>query len=498
MAFLNLKFLRKRTPVEELNRLLLMLPLLFYVYLVFLALKIILDNRYPTETIGWLLALILIPPVGVFIYFLGGQNWRKGKIVRFRPEEIFVEEAGGIIDQQKTFLENLPADFDNDVLKAILLNINSSGAFITSRNNCEFIFEGREFMDRLMEDLKKARRFIHMEFFIWRSDALGQAIGNILLEKAAQGVEVRIIFDGVGCFGAMSRTYKKKLKKGGVNFRYFLDPMFLFTGRFLNYRNHRKIVVIDRETAYTGGFNIGREYIDGGRRFAYWRDSGIRITGESVQFWQGIFLSDWENSGPSEGNYQKYLTPPGPPAGDFLPMQVVCSGPDSRFKSLELFLFNMITNANREVLIQSPYFIPSESLCLAMQTAAMGGVKVRIMMTGHPDKRMPFYAAQTYFEELLAAGAELYLYQRGFLHAKMYIADRTMASLGTCNLDIRSFSLHYEVNSVFYDEKTIDLLRRTFEADLAFCRKITPGDLRRRHLFVRLRNSVCRIVSPVL
>ncbi len=473
------------------------LTIIYILYVIILTFVIILENKTPEVAIGWLLAIFLIPYVGVVFYLLGGIDWKKRKIVKYRPEEIFKEETHSIIQQQKAFLSDMPADLDNDAYKAIILTLNSSGAVITLNNRCDFIFDGETAMDKLIKDLSRATHFIHMEFFIWRSDELGERIADILLERAAAGVDVRLIFDGVGCFTRMSYKYKRKLKKGGVKYRYFLDPLNPLFGRLLNYRNHRKIVVIDGEVAYTGGMNIGQEYITGGKMFPAWRDTAMRIQGESIQFLEGIFLSDWANSGDADGSPSQFF-PSYLGEVEYKPMQIVCSGPDSHWHSLQQLLFTMITNANKEVIIQSPYFIPDSGLLMAMETAALSGVNIRVMMTGLPDKKMPFWAAQTYFEELLDAGVEFYLYREAFLHAKMVIADELIATVGTCNMDIRSLHLHYEVNCVFYDQDTIQGLKEQFEKDILACREIKKANLKKQNIFIRFRNSLFRIISPVL
>jgi len=473
------------------------LGLSYTLYVFILTAVIIADNKEPQVTIGWLLAIIFLPYVGVVFYFLSGVDWKKHKIVKYRPEELFQAQLDSAIAQQKAFLSEVPADFDNDVVKSIRLNLSSSGGITTLNNSCRVFHGGEEAFGALFEDLKTAEHFIHMEHFIWRSDALGESLAAILMERASAGVQVRLIFDGVGCFWAMKWKYKRMLKKAGVEFRTFLDPMSPISGRLLNYRNHRKIIVIDGQTAYCGGMNVAEEYITGGKRFESWRDTQFRIRGEAVQMLEGVFLSDWGNSGGMQESPEAYFPEIEENVG-YLPTQIICSGPDSKWHSIKQFIFNMICNANKEVIIQSPYFIPDETLLNALTTAAMSGVRVRFMMTGKVDKRLPYWAAQTYFEPLLQAGVEVYLYKAGFMHAKVYLADNEMASLGTCNMDIRSLHLHYEVNAVFYDSKTVGNLRAQFEKDTESCIQLTLENLHRRNWMIRFRNSLFRVVSPVL
>ena len=283
-----------------------------------------------------------------------------------------------------------------------------------------------------------------------------------------------------------------------IQVRYFLDPLNPFSGWLLNYCNHRKIVVIDGQTAYSGGMNIGSEYIDGGKRFKSWRDTHMRIDGEVVGLFQAVFLADWENSGGDVENERDYINLRPDHVGD-LPMQIATSGPDSDWFSLKDLYFNMISNANEEVLIASPYFVIDDSIEQALVTAALAGVRVLIIMAGAPpDKWVPFWVAQTYYERLIEAGVEFYQYQQGFYHSKFIIADGKIATIGTCNMDMRSFQLHYEVNAVIYDSIKAEILKKVFEEDLTNSRKISLEECENLSFLKKLRNSIFRIIAPLL
>ncbi len=474
------------------------LSYLFILYLIAITIKIILEDKPPEELLAWIVVLVFLPYVGVVIYVLAGINWKKQdrKIIRHIPEKAFENYIGSIIDHQSDFIANVSKDIDNDIAKAATLLLRSSNSPITIHNSCELFFEGKSHFLALMKDLEAANSSIHMEYYIWRSDELGERMKDILIRKRNEGVEVRLIFDGVGSFGKISRGYRRELKAAGVEFRYFLDPFSLIWGRMINYRNHRKIVVIDGKIAYSGGMNIGTEYITGGNRFASWRDTHLRLEGESVQLIQSVFLSDWYNSGGTVPDFLRYFSFDDCRSGN-LPVQIVTSGPDSDWETIKQFFFLLISNADREVYIQSPYFIPDSSIMGALETAALSGVSVSLMITGVPDKRIPWYVAQTYFENLLRAGVRIYLYHGGFFHPKVMIAD-SISTVGTCNMDIRSFNIDYEINAVFYDKRMADLLKERFEADLASCVEVSYSTFRKRNIFVRLRNSILRVLAPVL
>lgn len=474
------------------------LNIIIYLIVFSITIRILLDNRNPAWSLSMLLILYFLPIIGIPFYFLSGVNWKKRKIVKHIPERMFKDYFGDLIDRQQLFLKNIPPEYENDTVKNVRMLLKSSGAIMTMNNQLAIYIDGKELFHDLLNDLEKAEKSIHMEYFIWRSDELGETILELLTRKAADGVEVRLLFDGVGCFRMMSRNYKQRIRRAGIQVRYFLDPLNPISGWLLNYCNHRKVVVVDGETAYSGGMNIGSEYITGGKRFKSWRDTHVRLEGETVGLLQAVFLADWENSGGKVESERDYINQPAK-TYDNLPLQIVTSGPDSDWYSLKDLYFNMISNANEEVLIASPYFVIDESIEEALVTAALAGVKVRIIMAGSPpDKWIPFWVAQTYYERLIEAGVEFYQYQKGFYHSKYIVADGKIATIGTCNMDIRSFELHYEINVVIYNIARAGVLKRIFDDDLSNSRKISLEECENLSFAGKLRNSIFRIIAPLL
>ncbi|HDQ13453.1 MAG TPA: cardiolipin synthase [Sediminispirochaeta sp.] len=474
--------------------------LLIFLYFAFVAIitfQIILDNKPPEVAVAWLLAIFFLPYLGAGLYLLSGVNWKKRKIMKQLPERTFKNHLGPILERQRGFLQGADNRVDNDLVKTISLALQAGNSILTLNNEARVYYSGAEFFDHLSRDIEAAEDSIHLEFFIYRSDDLGLRLRSLLLKKAEQGVKVRMIFDGVGCFNKMSKKFKRELKESKIEVRYFLDPMNVFSGRLLNYRNHRKIAVIDGKIAYTGGMNIGNEYIDGGRKFKSWRDTQLRLEGEAAQLLQSVFLSDWYNSG-GELIQEERFFPQAPRRGFYLPMQVVVSGPDSDWNSIKKLFLHLISNANAQVFIQSPYFIPDESVVNALETAALSGVEVNLMMTGVADKRIPFWVAHTYFESLLKAGVKIYLYSAGFLHAKVLVVDQGLCTVGSCNMDTRSFHLDYEVNAFIYNEDIAGNLIDQFNRDVAKCRQVSFEYIYSFPLWKRLRNSVFRMIAPVL
>ncbi len=467
------------------------------------AIIILLDESKTSEsTISWLLMIFIFQWIGVIFYILLGINWKKGKIVQQKPEDIFGKYLSTALKRQgeyiKSSLENNNNDEQyNDKVKAIRLLMNGNNSILTLNNRLKLYFDGKEAFDDLINDLERAQDSIHMEFFIWRSDELGEKIKEILIKKAIEGVDVKLIFDGLGSFGKISFKYRRDLKENGIQFKYFLDLNSAVSRLKINYRNHRKVVIIDGRKGYTGGMNVGQEYIDGGSRFHSWRDTALRLTGDSVMLLQALFLIDWKSSG-NEQVLDDKLFPAFHPADVQIPMQIAVSGPDSRWSSIEQLYFLLITNANEEVWIQSPYFIPSDGILKAMQASALSGVKINLMMTGVPDKMPPYWAAQTYFKTLLESGVRIFKYRRGFLHSKYMVADREIATVGTCNMDIRSFHINFEVNTVIYDHLTSSELVDQFTRDLQSCSEVTLSKLQKQSLFARTRNSILKIFSPIM
>lgn len=477
------------------------------IYLIYAATMtgvIILDNKPPQSSLAWLLTVYFLPFVGLFIYLLAGVNWKKHKILQQRPEEVFKEQLDDVIQQQRNFMDSPQCFVDKaaqpDIKKAVRLLSSSSHTPVTLYNQAQIFDDGRAYFEQMKADLQAAQDFIHMEFFIWKSDKLGTEVADILCQQARNGVEVRLIFDGVGCFWKMSRAYKRRLREAGVDYRIFLDPLTPRIAPLANYLNHRKIVVIDGQISYLGGMNLADEYIDGGPHFDSWRDTGVRFEGEITQQLQTVFVTDWYNSSQILLKHARYFPKiklEHQPAA-FLPVQLACSGPDSDWPSIKQLLFNLIINADHTVYIQSPYFIPDTGIMDALSTAALSGVEIHLMMTGQVDKRMPYWAAETYFEPLLKAGVKIYRYQAGFLHAKTICVDNTITSIGTCNMDIRSFDLDYEVNAVFYDRRIARELLDQFQRDLKHCDQLQWDNLNRRNLFFKLRNSLFRLFSPLM
>ncbi len=480
--------------------------LLFQIYIIFTIFVLLLDNREPAETFAWIFIFILLPGAGLVIYLLIGRRWKKSYNYKKKQPQFIAKNLVSLFKpldevQEKTIqLLKTPSSVYQDDLMTLLYR--SSHALITTGNQVKIFHNGKDKFDSLLHDLKNAKQFIHLEYFIWRSnDALGQKIKKLLIEKAQEGVEIRILYDYSGCFFTLGRGYIRELRKAGILIYPFFNYLSKLKMHTLNYRNHRKIVVIDGKIGYTGGMNIGQEYIDGGKKYTMWRDTHLKIEGGAVSILQAIFAIDWYNTVDKEDIFDAKYYPliPGKEKIDGnLPIQLPTSGFDSPWPSILHLYFALITVAQKNIYIVSPYFIPDASLLMALKTAALRGIKVVVLMTGVPDNLITYWAAFSYFEDVLKSGVKIFQYQKGFMHAKIFSCDGKICSIGTANFDIRSLRLNYEVNAVFYDEELTKDIDTQIARDLKESKGITLSDINKKHFFFRLRNSFVRLFVNLL
>ena len=339
---------------------------------------------------------------------------------------------------------------------------------------------------------------IHLQYFEWSEDQFTNRLKALLIKKAQQGVKIRILIDALG--HSLSKSYRKDLQTNGVEIYTYYKYQSLFSFHTVNYRNHRKIAVIDGAIGYVGGINMGQSYLDGGEEFARWRDTHARIEGEAVAVLQGIFITGWYNTTAEKlTDSNCFPTTTAPTESATCPIQITTSGPDSDWQLIKQLYFAMVLDAQECVYIQSPFFIPDQSFMEALSTAALSGITVKLMIAAcGPDHRIPYWSANTYFAELAEAGVEVYLYKAGYLHAKTINIDHTVCCIGSANIDIRSFSIDYEVTAVIYDESIAQQLADDFLADLDDCERFDLEAYQSRSRLTHLRDSTARLFSPLL
>ncbi len=378
----------------------------------------------------------------------------------------------------------------------IKMHLISSQSYFTQDNKIDLYFSGEEKFAALLKSIDEAKNFIHMEYYIFKRDELGKKVIDALTKKAKEGIEVKLLIDGMGG-RTLTNAFLKPFKDAGGEVGFFIPPLVPLFNVRINYRNHRKITIIDGREAYIGGFNVGNEYLGLDEKFGFWRDTHMKIRGSAISSLQWRFFLDWRFATKNSiGRYQSYLVDED--VDSTVGIQIVSSGPDSKWPSIKDGYLKMISNAREKVYIQTPYFIPDDSMSEALRTAGLSGVDVRVMIPNKPDHLFVFWAGLSYMEELLQAGVKFYTYENGFLHSKVFIMDEFVSSVGTANLDIRSFKLNFEVNAFIYDDMITLKLTDQFNKDLLLCKEITLEEYNKRPRIVKLKESISRLLSPIL
>jgi cardiolipin synthase len=461
---------------------------------------IILENRRPQGTLAWMLVFFFAPGIGVLIYILFGRDRKafskQSRLLRQDLEGDAFPLLSPMLSRQDAEIARLEGESASHRKLMRLVRRNSQSA-LTRRNRVEIQQDAAEFYPGMVEDMKAARHSIHLQYFIWGADAFTDRLKEILTAKARAGVEVRLLYDPQGSRAHLSRAYIKEMQAAGVR---MAPTSPLYRLHTISYRNHRKITVIDGAIGYTGGMNIGQEHLDGGKGFDSWRDTQIRIVGEGAALLQAVFMVDWYNAVRENLFSHAYypIDATQPTEGD-VPVQILTSGPDSQWAAIRQLYFLMIATAQRHVFLQSPYFILDASIAEALKSAALAGIDVKVMLSARASgDKVSSWAGNTYIADVVNAGVRVFLYEKGYLHAKTISIDSEICSIGSANIDIRSFSINYEINAVLYSERLARELEHDFERDLAHCTEFDAAGYRNRNAAVRFRDSVARLFSPLL
>lgn len=456
------------------------------------------ERRNPTSTWLWLMVLLFLPGIGFVLYLFIGQDMSKKKVFKLKSEEddcfdvLVADQEKNLITRE--FLRSNPEykRYD-DIVK---LNLMSSKAVYTVDNDVELIFSGEDKFAALLESIEKANKYIHMEYYIFHSDQIGTKVLDALTRKASQGLEIKLLIDGMGG-RKISKRALEKLRSAGGETAFFFPPFIPVVNVRVNYRNHRKICIIDGEEAYLGGFNIGDEYLGLSKKFGYWRDTHLKMKGSVISSIQWQFFLDWRfATGKELAGCQSYI---GAELNEEkVGVQIVSSGPDSKWPSIKDGYLKMITNAERKLYLETPYFIPDDSIFEALKIAGLSGLDVKVMIPNKPDHPFVYWAGLSYIGDLLDAGVRFFTYERGFLHSKVMIMDDLVSSVGTANLDIRSFKLNFEINAFIYDSEINRTLTERFDRDLQNCHEITLEEYHNRSRYIKMKESISRLLSPIL
>lgn len=483
--------------------LLVILEILYGILVVLVCFRIILDTRNATKSLAYVLFTIFVPVIGMGFYFLFGINYRHRHMYKkklFKDEKLALDLRTKLFEYSKeTYLGRDKSLSQTRELSYMLMHDLLSP--LTSGNEVKILRNGEEKFPEVIKALKSAKEHIHIEYYIYNDDEIGNEIGDILLQKAKEGVTVRVIYDDFGS-GRGCKRLMKRLSEGGVEAHPFLKIYFIAFANRINYRNHRKIILVDGKIGFVGGINISDNYINQGDspENLYWRDTHLKIVGPGVFYLQFLFLCDWNFCAKQslEPTNEFFPAPETLESNENKVVQIASSGPDSPTPTILFSILQAINLAQKEILITSPYFIPDESLLNALIIASHSGIKIKLLVPRKSDSKIVKLASRSYYAQLLNAGVEIYLYKKGFVHAKTMVVDSFLAIVGTANMDIRSFDLNFEVNAVVYDHETAEELRNDFENDLLDSELLEKERWLRRGKPIELLESTMRLISPLL
>lgn len=449
---------------------------------------VISENRNPVKSLAWVTVLLLLPMLGIVLYLFFGRNIRNQRKLSRRYRRRLKKRAPR---SSINFRElNLPPE----TLQLIRLAHSVGSAPIYNASKVDVFVSGKEKFDSLKKDLLSAKKFINLEYYIFENDKIGTEISEILIQKARAGVTVRVIYDHVGSFTVKSRFFKK-MREAGILIFPFFKVSFPQLGTRLNWRNHRKLCVIDGTIGYLGGMNIADRYIDGGKKFASWRDTHVRVEGTVVSALQYAFAVDWHFMGQplieeefnTDNNTDSNIS-----------VQMLTSGPTSQWSNISFMFHKAICSARRRIYIHTPYFLPTDSLLKGLITAALSGVDVRVIIPRKSDSHLLDNASASYISECLRSGIKIYFYEAGMLHSKLIIVDDNFVTIGSTNFDFRSFEHNFEGNLFFYSQEFTNKMLEIFKEDLKQSTRVLPDTWSKRPLVRRAIESVERLLSPIL
>jgi cardiolipin synthase A/B len=472
------------------------ISLLFLITSVAIAFIVIFEKRSPDKTVAWILALVLLPILGLIFYLIFGQEYRKNKMFsrrglknlgRFR---ILASRQLRKIQKKEIVLPGAAKEKET----IVKLLMNNSNSLLTTGNKLKILNNGSKTAKTILEAIDNAKQHIHLEYYIIEDDEIGNQLKELLIRKSKQGVKVRMIIDDVGSWG-LSKRFIRELRNAGVDVQSFMEVRFPRLTPRVNYRNHRKIAIIDAEIGFTGGINFADRYLKGMKKVGPWRDTHLQIEGDAVTCLQVIFAADWyfvKNENLIGSEIFKPLTDLEGPA-----VQISASGPDSDWDSISQAFFAAISGARKDVFIVTPYLMPPPPILTALKVAAMGGINVQILMPEFSDAHIPQWGSFSFVEELLEAGVRIFFYQKGFIHSKLMMVDGVFSSIGTTNLDFRSLETNFEVNTFIYDASFTRQLTGYFHADLLNSREIFFSEWKKRSKITRWKESLAHLISPM-
>ena len=448
------------------------------------------ENRNPIRAMAWVMALIFLPGVGLVFYLFFGRSLKGLHMIsRHNKRKLMNDQTPRKVDINAQALQP-------EHRSIVKLAHNLCRAPFTANNEIEIFTDGQSKFEALKRDIENAKTSILIQYYIFLDDKLGNEIADMLIKKAGEGVAVKVIYDHVGSFSANNKFFKR-MNKGRVDTHPFFRVTFPQLANRINWRNHRKIVVIDSSIGYIGGMNIADRYINGMTKGEIWRDTHFRVKGDIVESLMYSFAIDW-NFLKKQPELPKHYVRSTNGTDGTAGVQLVTGGPTEGWNNLTLVFLRAISSARKAIYIQTPYFLPTDGLFTALQAAALAKIDVRIMMPEHTDSVLLHYASFSYITQCLKAGIKVYLYEPGMLHAKTMIVDDSFVTAGSTNFDFRSFENNFEANLLIYDREINRKMRDIFFEDLGSCRKLTLSEWKKRPITQRLLESILRLVSPIL
>lgn len=478
------------------------IPAIIYaINFIFIFAVLFFERKSSAARLAWIMVLAFIPVVGFVFYLVFNQN-----LTRIHINHLYDDEWDAV---QSLLLKQMNREGEDDSSDMInptainrkdLVKLNQvyAESIYTEGNEAELIYDGNVLLNRILEDIRHAENSVFAEYFIIKNDLIGKKFIRELTYAAERGVNVKLLIDTQGSRSVGKRALKSYLNAGGKIGYFFPPRLFKFgirIGLNLNYRNHRKIVVIDEKIGYTGGYNIANEYCDMNSRFGHWRDSHIRIRGDAVKELLGRFILDWRFT-------TKEIMPI--PTKMDLDMvgnkgiQIVSCGPEAPKQEIKRAFMKMITTSKKSIYIQSPYFVPDQSMLESLKMAAQSGVEVKVMIPCKPDHIFVYWATYSFVGELLRSGCKVYIYDGGFLHAKTIVSDDEVTSVGSCNFDIRSFKLNFETNAFIYDRDFALKMKEAFDKDLEKSHELTLDDYNHRSLIIKFKENISTLMTEIL
>ena len=473
--------------------------IVYTVILLLVCLRVIFETHSSTKTLAYLLFCTFIPVIGIIFYLTFGINYWKVKTYTNKAKQ-----DDNLLKQLK---KNIPhynqtivapeeaADMQHAELATMLIKDIKSP--LTRYNKVKLLLNGEEKFPELISCLENAKHHIHLEYYIYEQDEIGSTIIELLIKKASEGVEVRFIYDDFGS-PTIKKKIERRMREAGIEIHPFSKVHFYLLANRINYRNHRKIVIVDGQTAFTGGINVSDKYINNKKGKLFWRDTHLRIDGPGVYYLQYLFLADWSFCCDTPPKVDRSYFAEQVLQKEDTYVQVVGSGPDSEQPFVLFSILQAIYLAKEEILITTPYFIPGDNIMDALRIAASSGLSVKLLVPGKSDSRLVNSASKANYDELLKAGVEIYLYEKGFVHAKTMVTDGKLSMIGTANMDYRSFDLNFEVNAIVYDVPFSEKLRTVFFDDLKHAKKINEKLWSNRAFYYKLGDRLARLFSPAL